>query len=96
MLAQVSPALSGHCLFEGIVRQISEAIIFADRDGVIRVWNRGAEALFGFSALDIIVPERFGQAHWDGFHRAIAQGHAQHDAQIRTARGSTRQSRSMR
>jgi PAS domain S-box-containing protein len=50
MLAQASPALSGHCLFEGIVRQISEAIIFADRDGVIRVWNRGAEALFGFSA----------------------------------------------
>lgn len=93
MPTQALPDLSGSCLFAGIVRQTSEAIIFADRDGVIRVWNGGAEALFGFPAaeaigcsLDIIIPERFRQAHWDGFHRAIAQGRTQHGGQIRTTR----------
>lgn len=93
-------AQSGHCLFEAIVRQISEAIILADRDGVIQVWNRGAEALFGFSAseaigsgLDIIIPERFRQAHWDAFHRAIAQGHTQHGGQIRMTRAVHRDGR---
>ena len=28
-------------LFRAIVEQTADAIIFADRDGVIRVWNRG-------------------------------------------------------
>lgn len=88
-----STSLPAACLFERIVQQTSEAIIFADRDGVIRIWNRGAETLFGHSAaeavghsLDIIVPERLRQAHWDGFHRAIAQGRTRHGGQIRTTR----------
>ena len=27
-----------------------DALIYADREGVIRAWNPGAEAVFGFSA----------------------------------------------
>lgn len=80
-------------LYEGIVRQSTEAIIFADPQGLIRIWSQGAEALFGFSAaealgrsLDIIIPERLRQAHWDGFNRAIAAGKTQHGGQIRTTR----------
>ena len=102
MSAQDLPGPPGNSLFEGIVRQISEAIIFADRDGVIRVWNRGAEALFGFpaseatgSSLDIIIPERFRPAHWDGFHRAIALGRTQHEGQIRTTRAVHRDGRKL-
>jgi PAS domain S-box-containing protein len=64
-----------------IVEQASEAVIFADRAGTIRLWNRGAEKLFGHSAaealganLDVIIPERFRAAHWQGFHRAIDSG----------------------
>ena len=30
-----------------IVDQAQDAMIFADRDGVIRLWNAGAEAMFG-------------------------------------------------
>ena len=59
----------------------SDAIIFADRDGLIQVWNRGAEAVFGFSAaevmgcsLDIIIPERFRRAHWGVFVRPSRAG----------------------
>lgn len=64
-----------------IVEQMGDALIFADRDGVIRLWNAGAEALFGHTAeeavgqsLDLIVPEHLRQAHWAGYHRALADG----------------------
>ncbi|MBV1932808.1 MAG: PAS domain S-box protein [Porticoccaceae bacterium] len=62
-----------------LVNQSPDAIIFADLSGVIRVWNTAAERIFGFSAdvaigasLDIIIPESFREAHWQGFNRAIA------------------------
>ena len=80
-------------LFEALVEQTPDAIIFADCDGMIRVWNRGAETVFGFSAaevigssLDVIIPERFRRAHWEGFHQAIERGHTQHGGQVRTTR----------
>ena len=64
-----------------IVAQTADAIIFADRQGVIRLWNPAAEAVFGFSAdevigqsLDLIIPERLRPAHWKAFHQAIEAG----------------------
>ena len=30
-----------------IVSESRDAIIYADKDGVIRLWNAGAEAMFG-------------------------------------------------
>lgn len=80
-------------IFEAIVRQTPEAIVFADRAGVIRVWNQGAASVFGFSeaeavgqSRDLIVPERFRRAHWEGYQRAIAEGHPRLGAHIRTTR----------
>ena len=68
-------------LYRAIGESTSDAIIFADRDGLIRLWNRGAERLFGFSAaeavgqsLDIISPERLRRAHWEAFDRSLATG----------------------
>lgn len=62
-----------------LVEDSPDAMIFADREGVIRVWNRAAERIFGFTAeaalgqtLDLIVPERFREQHWTGFDRALA------------------------
>ena len=84
---------TGSRLCDAILAQVPDAIIFADRDGVIRQWNRGAEALFGFAAaevvgssLDVIIPERFRQAHWEGFRRAVASGHTRHGNSVRTTR----------
>lgn len=65
-----------------IVRQIvanaGDAILYTDRDGVIRLWNAGAEAIFGFTAdevlgrsLDVIIPEKLRGRHWDGYHRVM-------------------------
>jgi PAS domain S-box-containing protein len=61
--------------------QAPDAIIFADVDGRIVEWNTAAEAVFGYpsgeavgQSLDLIIPERFREAHWAGFHRALAEG----------------------
>ena len=89
-------------LFKAIVEQMPEAVIFADRDGVIRLWNRGAESLFGFAApdvigqsLDVIIPERLREAHWAGYRRAIADGATQHGGQVRTTRSTHRDGRKL-
>jgi len=64
-----------------ILQEAPEAVIFADRGGVIRLWNRGAETMFGYSSdeavgqtLDLIIPERFRPRHWDGYHAVMATG----------------------
>ncbi len=64
-----------------IIAAMQEAVIYADLQGTIRVWNHGAELVFGFTSaeavgqsVDIIVPEKMRQAHWDGFNKAIAHG----------------------
>jgi PAS domain S-box-containing protein len=58
-----------------------EAVIFADRQGVVRLWNRAAETMFGYSAdealglsLDLIAPERFRARHWEGYRHVMATG----------------------
>lgn len=68
-------------LCTAIVEYSSDALIFADRQGVIRLWNPSAQALFGFAAheaigqsLDLIIPERLRAAHWKGFDQAIEAG----------------------
>ncbi len=64
-----------------ILRSMPEALIFSDLQGVIQVWNGGAEKVFGWTAaeavgqsLDLIIPERMRKAHWEGFDQAIARG----------------------
>jgi len=64
-----------------IVQHAQDAIVFADRDGIIRLWNSGAEAMFGYRAdeavgrtLDLIIPERLRARHWEGYRRVMATG----------------------
>jgi PAS domain S-box-containing protein len=68
-------------LFRLLIEHGPDAVIFADRQGTIRVWNNAASKLFGYTAdeaigrsLDIIIPERLRNAHWKGFERAISRG----------------------
>ena len=96
------PVQAGSGLCDAILAQTPDAIVFADRDGVIRRWNLGAEALFGFSAadvigrsLDIIIPERFRQAHWDAFHRAVASGRTRRGDSVRTTRADHKSGRKL-
>lgn len=93
MNGRLVPGQTGSQLCDAILMQAADAIIFADCDGLIRLWNRGAELLFGFpavevvgSSLDVIIPERFRRAHWDGFRRAVTSGHTRHGNSVRTTR----------
>jgi PAS domain S-box-containing protein len=88
---------SGGALSQAIIDQAPDAIIFADRDGIIGVWNRGAERIFGYPAaealgasLDLIIPERFRRAHWEGFHRAIDTGRTRYADRVLTTRSAHR------
>ena len=64
-----------------IVETVGDAVIFADRDGIIRLWNRAAEGIFGYTeeeavghSLDLIIPERQRAVHWKGYGKAMLDG----------------------
>jgi PAS domain S-box-containing protein len=68
-------------LYRQIVEGSPDAIVWGDAQGIIRLWNAGAETMFGFTAreavgqsMDIIIPERLRGRHWDGYHRVMATG----------------------
>lgn len=70
-------------LFEGL----PDALMVADRKGIIRVWNGGAERIFGFSegealgqSLDIITPERLRERHWIGYEATMRTGQTKYGA----------------
>ena len=84
-------------LAELIVEQMAEAVVYADREGIIRRWNRAAAAMFGFSAaealgqsLDLVIPERLRAAHWRGFDAAMANGATRLAGRPTLTRGRTR------
>lgn len=64
-----------------------DALVVSDRDGIIRVWNHGAERIFGFSehealgqSLDIITPERLRKRHWQGYETTMQTGKTKYGA----------------
>lgn len=82
------------CLPQAVLEQAAEAIVFADREGRVQLWNRGAETLFGYPrdeaigrSLDtLIIPEPYRRAHNEAFARAMATGQLRAEAQVRTTR----------
>jgi len=76
-------------LSEQIVKECNDAIMFADREGNIKLWNRGAEAMFGYSAaeatgksLDLIIPENLRGRHWEGYHSVMASGMTRYSTEL--------------
>jgi len=70
---------------EAVLGSRAEAIIAADRHGNITFWNPGAERVFGYAAagamgqsLDLIIPERLRQRHWDGYNQVISSGRSRY------------------
>ena len=66
-----------------------DAILFSDREGVIRMWNSGAERIFGFKAeqaigqsLDIIIPEKLRERHWDGYRKTMETGETRYGTEL--------------
>jgi PAS domain S-box-containing protein len=68
-------------LAEAILTTSADAILATDPHGIIRFWNPGAVRIFGYAAeeatgssLDLIIPERVRQRHWEGYRRVVATG----------------------
>jgi len=75
-----------------IVNLSSDAIMFSDREGIIRLWNSGAEKMFGFSSgealgqsLDLIIPENLRVRHWDGYDRVMQSGTSRYSTEMLSA-----------
>ena len=68
-------------LAERILDGTADAIIYADRSGMIARWNPAAAELFGYTldealgkSLDLIIPEHLRAAHWRGYEAAMEKG----------------------
>jgi PAS domain S-box-containing protein len=67
--------------YQQLVESIGDAVVVCDAAGAIIVWNDAAVRMFGFTredalgkSLDIIIPERQRQRHWDGYNKSMATG----------------------
>lgn len=74
-------------IYREIIDGSPDAIILGDAEGNIRLWNEGAERIFGYTAaeavgqsMDIIIPERLRARHWEGYKKTMATGQSRYGA----------------
>ena len=67
--------------FKQLIGALGDGVVVCDAGGAITVWNPAAERIFGYTesealgkSLDLIIPERQRQRHWDGYHKTMATG----------------------
>lgn len=72
-----------------LIRDLADAVVVVDRDGVIVVWNSAATALFGWTSLEaagrtleLIVPARLWTRHAVGFERVMATGRTEYGGRV--------------
>jgi len=75
--------------YQQLIEAIGDAIVVADPDGVIRLWNHAAERLFGFApaealgnSLDLIIPARYRERHWAGYARTMASAKTRYEHDV--------------
>ena len=72
-----------------LVAAAGDGIVASDASGAIVLWNAAAQRIFGFSAaealgqsLDLIIPERQRQRHWDGYDKTMRTGQTRYGADV--------------
>jgi PAS domain S-box-containing protein len=72
-----------------LVDGAADAIIVCDAAGAIVLWNRSAERIFGFTpaeaigqSLDLIIPQRQRERHWQGYHKTMATAVTRYGAEV--------------
>jgi PAS domain S-box-containing protein len=75
--------------YQQLVEGIGDAVVVCDAAGAIVVWNDAAVRMFGFTrddalgqSLDLIIPERQRQRHWDGYHKTMATGQTRYGSDV--------------
>jgi len=76
------------------VEESQDAILIADREGIIRFWNAGAERILGFTAaeavgqsLDLFIPENLRGRHWEGYGRVMKSGETKYKTGLLSSPG---------
>ncbi len=76
-------------LYREIIEQAPDAILLSDREGRIRLWNRGCELVFGYSetealgqSLDIVIPEKLRARHWEGYFKVMETGESAYGTKL--------------
>ena len=72
-----------------LVSAIGDAVVVCDTAGNITLWNGAAERMFGFTedealgrSLDLIIPQRLQQRHWDGYRTTMETGHTRYGSDV--------------
>ena len=80
-------------IFATVCEESADAILFADRDGKIQFWNKGAEQIFGYSpaevmgkSLELIIPEKLQQRHNTGYNGVMASGATKYGSDLLSVR----------
>ena len=74
---------------EAFVKGAGDAIVAAGPDGSILLWNRAAERIFGYTeaealghSLDLIIPERLRNRHWEGYRKVMQTGETRYGTDV--------------
>jgi PAS domain S-box-containing protein len=74
---------------EQFVQMAGDAIVAANVDGMVVLWNHAAQRIFGYAenealgeSLDLIIPERFRHRHWEGYHKVMQTGQTRYGAEV--------------
>lgn len=72
-----------------LIEAVGDAIVVADADGTIVLWNPAATRIFGFAEdeamgrpLDLIIPERQRARHNEGYAKTVATGITRYGASV--------------
>jgi len=92
-----------HIIGDAILSAQADAIIAADKAGVIIFWNPGAERIFGLAraeaigrSLDIIIPVRLRKRHWDGYRQVMESGESRYgDGDVLAVPGTAKDGRQL-
>jgi PAS domain S-box-containing protein len=75
--------------YQQLVEAIGDAVVVCDAAGAIIVWNDAAVRMFGFTredalgqSLDLIIPERQRQRHWDGYNKSMSTGETRYGSDV--------------
>ena len=75
--------------YKQLVEGLGDAVVVCDAAGAIIVWNDAAVRMFGFTrddalgqSLDLIIPERQRQRHWDGYNKSMATGETRYGSDV--------------
>lgn len=74
---------------DDLISAVGDAVVVSDASGAITLWNKAAERLFGYTedealgqSLDLMIPERMRQRHWDGYLKTMETGITRYGTEV--------------